>query len=110
MNHLSIELALPRPYPCTESAMTTHSARLISGQNGAIMEILPEFEYFRDVSRIVWFNVSFVHHSVLSWILNLTVPSLLLFRLSSTSNMQLVVQRRRLIWRMVIFGYPPMLH
>ena len=53
MNHLSIELALPRPYPCTESAMTTHSARLISGQNGAIMEILPEFEYFRDVSQIV---------------------------------------------------------
>jgi len=53
MNHLSIELALPRPYPCTESAMTTHSARLISGQNGAIMEILPEFEYFRDVSPIV---------------------------------------------------------
>ena len=50
MNHLSIELALPRPYPCTETAMTTHAARLISGQNGAIMEILPEFEYFRDVS------------------------------------------------------------
>jgi len=50
MNHLSIELALPRPYPCTETSMTTHAARLISGQNGAIMEILPEFEYFRDVS------------------------------------------------------------
>ena len=62
MNHLSIELALPRPYPCTESAMTTHSARLISGQNGAIMEILPEFEYFRDVSQK--FNVSFFCHYV----------------------------------------------
>jgi len=49
MNHLSIELALPRPYPCTEAAMVTHAARLISGQNGAIMEILPEFEYFRDI-------------------------------------------------------------
>jgi hypothetical protein len=51
INHLSIELALPRPYPCTEAAMVTHAARLISGQNGAILEILPEFEYFRDVSR-----------------------------------------------------------
>lgn len=69
MNHLSIELALPRPYPCTESAMTTHSARLISGQNGAIMEILPEFEYFRDVSQFE-FNVLFFHHSVWTWILN----------------------------------------
>jgi len=49
MNHLSIELALPRPYPVTESSMTAHSARLISGQNGAIIEILPEFEYFRDI-------------------------------------------------------------
>jgi hypothetical protein len=49
MNHLSIELALPRPYPCTETAMVTHAARLISGQNGAILEILPEFEYFRDI-------------------------------------------------------------
>ena len=49
MNHLSIELALPRPYPVTESSMTTHAARLISGQNGAIIEILPEFEYFRDI-------------------------------------------------------------
>ena len=49
MNHLSIELALPRPYPVTESSMITHAARLISGQNGAIIEILPEFEYFRDI-------------------------------------------------------------
>lgn len=53
INHLSIELALPRPYPCTETAMITHAARLISGQNGAILEILPEFEYFRDVSRFI---------------------------------------------------------
>ena len=49
INHLSIELALPRPPPRTESAMVTHAARLISGQNGAILEILPEFEYFRDI-------------------------------------------------------------
>ena len=49
INHLSIELALPRPYPPTETSMITHAARLISGQNGAIMEILPEFAYFRDI-------------------------------------------------------------
>jgi hypothetical protein len=49
MNHLSIELALPRPYPVTESSMVTHAARLISGQNGSFIETLPEFEYFRDI-------------------------------------------------------------
>ena len=57
MNHLSVELALPRPYPCTETAMITHAARLISGQNGVMMEILPEFEYFRDIGKNDFYHV-----------------------------------------------------
>mmetsp|Transcript_31924 Transcript_31924/g.48481 ORF Transcript_31924/g.48481 Transcript_31924/m.48481 type:complete len:528 (-) Transcript_31924:4760-6343(-) len=46
---LSIQLALPRPYPATESANIAHAAALISGTSGSIIEVLPEFEYFRDV-------------------------------------------------------------
>ena len=49
MNHLSIQLALVRPYPPTEKAMLSHASALISGVNGAVIEVLPEFEYFRDI-------------------------------------------------------------
>jgi hypothetical protein len=49
MNQLSIQLALVRPYPPTDEAMINHSAKLISGRNGSIIEVLPEFEYFRDI-------------------------------------------------------------
>lgn len=49
INQLSIQLALVRPYPPTDEAMLNHSAKLISGRNGSIIEVLPEFEYFRDI-------------------------------------------------------------
>ena len=49
IDELSIQLALPRPYPATEQAKTSQSATLISGVNGSILEVLPEFEYFRDI-------------------------------------------------------------
>jgi hypothetical protein len=49
INQLSIQLALARPYPQTDEAMINHSAKLISGRNGSIIEVLPEFEYFRDI-------------------------------------------------------------
>ena len=49
IDQLSIQLALQRPYPKTEEAMLNHSANLISGRNGSIIEVLPEFEYFRDI-------------------------------------------------------------
>jgi hypothetical protein len=48
-NQLSIQLALVRPYPATDEAMMNHAANLISGRNGSIIEVLPEFEYFRDI-------------------------------------------------------------
>jgi hypothetical protein len=49
INNLSIQLALQRPYPATDEAMANYTAQLISGQNGSIIEVLPEFEYFRDI-------------------------------------------------------------
>jgi hypothetical protein len=49
IDQLSIQLALQRPYPMTEQAMMTHSASLIGGRNGSLIEVLPEFEYFRDI-------------------------------------------------------------
>ena len=49
IDQLSIQLALPRPYPATDEAKMNHSAALISGKNGSIMEVLPEFEYYRDI-------------------------------------------------------------
>lgn len=49
LTQLSIQLALVRPYPATDEALINHSASLISGKNGSIMEVLPEFEYFRDI-------------------------------------------------------------
>jgi hypothetical protein len=49
LTQLSINLALVRPYPATDEALINHSAALISGQNGSIIEVLPEFEYFRDI-------------------------------------------------------------
>jgi hypothetical protein len=49
LDQLSINLALQRPYPKTEQAMMNHCANLISGRNGSIIEVLPEFEYFRDI-------------------------------------------------------------
>jgi hypothetical protein len=49
IEQLSIQLALPRPYPATDEAKMNHSASLISGKNGSIMEVLPEFEYYRDI-------------------------------------------------------------
>jgi hypothetical protein len=46
---LSIQLALVLPHPRTDEAMINHTANLISGRNGSIIEVLPEFEYFRDI-------------------------------------------------------------
>lgn len=49
IDQLSIQLALERPYPKTEQACMNHAASLISGRNGSIIEVLPEFEFFRDI-------------------------------------------------------------
>jgi len=49
LDQLSIQLALQRPFPMTEEAMRNHSAALIGGKNGSLIEVLPEFEYFRDI-------------------------------------------------------------
>lgn len=49
IDQLSIQLALQRPFPKTEQAMMNRSATLLSGKNGSIIEVLPEFEYFRDI-------------------------------------------------------------
>jgi len=49
LDQLSINLALQRPYPPSEQAMMNHAANLISGRNGSVIEVLPEFEYFRDI-------------------------------------------------------------
>ena len=46
---LSIQLALARPYPATDEALASHTAKLISGRNGSILEVLPELGYFRDI-------------------------------------------------------------
>ena len=46
---LSIQLALARPYPATDEALANHTAKLIAGRNGSILEVLPEFGYFRDI-------------------------------------------------------------
>jgi hypothetical protein len=49
IEQLSIQLALPRPYPASDEAKMNHTASLISGKIGSIMEVLPEFEYYRDI-------------------------------------------------------------
>jgi hypothetical protein len=49
IDQLSIQLALQRPHPPTELAMKNHTAGLIGGKNGSLMEVLPEFGYFRDI-------------------------------------------------------------
>ena len=49
IDQLSIELALPRPYPPTLKASISNASALLSGKNGLLMEVLPEMEYFRDI-------------------------------------------------------------
>lgn len=49
IDQLSIQLALQRPYPPSEVASMNHAASLIAGRNGSVIEVLPEFEYFRDI-------------------------------------------------------------
>jgi hypothetical protein len=49
ISQLSIQLALQRPFPATEQALTNNSANLTSARNGSVIEVLPEFEYFRDI-------------------------------------------------------------
>lgn len=49
ITNLSIQLALPRPYPATKDALENHAASLITGKNGSIIEVLPEFANFRDI-------------------------------------------------------------
>lgn len=49
IDQLSIELALPRPYPPTQKALVSNAASLISGRNGLLLEVLPEMEFFRDI-------------------------------------------------------------
>ena len=47
ITQLAIQLALP--FSATDEARVNHAATLISGRNGAIVEVLPDFEYFRDI-------------------------------------------------------------
>lgn len=50
LHQLSIQLALPRPPSnASQKALINNAAKLISGRNGSIIEVLPEFEYFRDI-------------------------------------------------------------
>jgi hypothetical protein len=49
INQLAIQLALPRPQPATPVQLANHAASVIVGRNGAVIEVLPEFEYFRDI-------------------------------------------------------------
>jgi hypothetical protein len=49
IDQLSIQLALQRPFPKVDEALMNRAATLISGANGSIIEVLPEFEYFRDI-------------------------------------------------------------
>ena len=49
IDQLSIQLAMPRPYPRTVKSLTSNASSLISGKNGSLLEILPEMEYFRDI-------------------------------------------------------------
>jgi hypothetical protein len=49
INQLSIQLALQRPFPATDQAISNYSANLVSARNGSVIEVLPEFEYFRDI-------------------------------------------------------------
>lgn len=49
VDQLSIQLALPRPYPQTEKSLTSNASSLLSGKNGLLLEVLPEMEYFRDI-------------------------------------------------------------
>lgn len=49
IDQLSIELALPRPYPRQPKALISNASALLSGKNGLLLEILPEMEYFRDI-------------------------------------------------------------
>jgi hypothetical protein len=58
INQLAINLALARPFPPTDEDMINYSANLIAGTNGSIIEVLPEFEYFRDIVFHFKFAVS----------------------------------------------------
>lgn len=58
INQLAINLALARPFPPTDEDMVNYSANLIAGTNGSIIEVLPEFEYFRDIVFHFKFAVS----------------------------------------------------
>ena len=59
ITQLAIQLAfLPKPYPATDEARENHDATLISGRNGAIVEVLPDFEYFRDIIFHFKYSVS----------------------------------------------------
>jgi hypothetical protein len=50
IDQLSIQLALPRPsHKASFKTRANNAAKLISGRNGSIIEMLPEFEYFRDI-------------------------------------------------------------
>ncbi len=49
IDQLSIQLALPRPYPQTQKSLVSNASSLISGKNGLLLEVLPEMEYFRDI-------------------------------------------------------------
>jgi Variant SH3 domain len=49
LNQLSIQLAFQRPHPPTPETVANHATMLISGRNGSMLEVLPDFEYFRDI-------------------------------------------------------------
>lgn len=49
IDQLCIQLALQRPFPRTDQAMASLATNLITGRNGSVIEVLPEFEFFRDI-------------------------------------------------------------
>ena len=86
IDQLSIQLALQRPFPKTEESMMTYSANLISGNNGSIIEVLPEFEYFRDI--VFHFN-----HAVSGTAQSAEVPDTHIW-LASDATLQWSIRRK----------------
>ena len=49
IDQISINLAIARPDKSSILDRVNNAAALISGRNGALLEVLPEMEYFRDI-------------------------------------------------------------
>lgn len=52
----TIQLALPRPHPKARELKSNYAASVVTGGNEAIIEALPELEYFRDIIKNFWIN------------------------------------------------------